>query len=103
MSVVSRQRTWFEKVWVPAARDSLRRRRHMVGSRWWPLRVLFARAVACRTQEPMRSPHGGYGWTCQRHRWHGGAHRYRNYVWFTESEHARFDPMPTNGHSAVTW
>lgn len=95
---------WWRKAWAPAARDMLRRRRRMVGSRWWPLQVLLARAVACRAPEPAKSKHGGFGWRCQRHVLHGGLHRFRNYVWTDgEDQHAHFDPMPIHGHGVVTW
>lgn len=93
---------WWRDVWVPAARDSLRRRRHQVGSRWWPIRVLIARAVACRQPEPdVRSMLGR--WRCQRRWQHGGAHRFRNYVWSDGADRSHYDPMPVHGHGVVTW
>lgn len=47
-----------------------------------------------------------YGWTCQRLWLHGGAHRFRNYVWFdneADEPDVHYDPLPNNGHSVVTW
>lgn len=92
---------WWRRVWLPAARDSLRRRRHMVGSRWWFLRVLPHRAFACRSPQ-MNS----YGWRCQRLWLHGGAHRFRNYVWhekWADEAQVHYEPLPIHGHSVVTW
>lgn len=94
---------WWTRVWLPAARDCLRPHRHMVGSRLWPITVLFKRAVACRNPEPKLSPHGGNGWTCQRAWRHGGMHRARNYVWADGGEHAHFAPLPTSGLSVTQW
>lgn len=93
---------WWSRVWVPAARDSLRRRRHMVGDRAWPLRVLWARSVACRIPEPDRGSALGR-WTCQRHRWHEGAHRFRNYVWSDRDDRTHYEPMPVHGNGMTTW
>jgi hypothetical protein len=42
-------------------------------------------------------------WRCQRHLFHGGAHRFRNMVWSDGSDRAYHDPMPIHGHSVVTW
>ena len=91
-------RTWWRRVWLPSARDSLRLRRQRVGSRWWPLRVIWYRAVAC--YEPELTDN--YGWTCHRHKFHGGAHRYRNYIWF-DGNRAHYAPMPTSGTDEVSW
>lgn len=93
---------WWRRVWLPAARDMLRRRRRMVGSRWWPLQVLLARAVACRRPQPSMGSQLGE-WRCQRHVLHGGLHRFRNYVWSGTDEHPHYDPMPIHGHGVVTW
>jgi hypothetical protein len=93
---------WWTRAWLPAARDSLRYRRHMIGSRWWPLTVLWARAIACRTPEPDTGSQLGR-WTCQRHIWHGGLHRFRNHVWSDTDTRTHHDPMPIHGHAVVFW
>ena len=102
MSVRRTHPHWWRDVWTPAVRDSLRRRRHMVGSRWWPIRVLWTRAVACRRPEPDTGSQLGR-WRCQRHIFHGGLHRFRNMVWSDGQSRTFHEPMPIHGHSVVSW
>jgi hypothetical protein len=98
----TRHDDWWRRAWLPAARDALRHHRHQAGSRWWPLRVLAARAIACRTPEPDTSNQLGR-WTCQRHYRHGGLHRFRNHIWSDSDTRTHFDPMPVHGHAVISW
>lgn len=85
------------------------RTRYRIANRWWDLlAALHGYCNDCPVKTGTPDETGGYShWRCTLRRWHGGDHRYRNYVWNADgsSDYAPVDHCPSqpwDRHSVPT-